>query len=246
MTLVERSSAGIRVTAPGRLALRHVRRVLTETNALTDTLWRSSGGETGEIHVGFYLPPVNGVLASLLWEWRTAYPGVSVTPHEPTASALHTALIDCQIDAALVPDFLLDRYEAGSPVCFEPLVAVLPTSHRLAAQPVLRWSDLEGEILLLWAWGKDGIGRDFFASRLPGARLQVFEASNLTVFALVGAGYGITIAAQAYTCLNLPGLTFIPIDEDNAHFEINLVWRPEAEDPVVGKFVAFIRDRAKL
>lgn len=68
----------------------------------------------------------------------------------------------------------------------------------------------------------------------------------MTLLAFVRAGYGITVAAQAYSALNLPGLTFIPLDEADARIEINLVWRPETEDPIVGKFVAFMRDRTKL
>jgi len=246
VTLVERTPSGIRITEPGRLALRHIRRILNETNALTEVVGRSCAGEMGEIHLGFHSPPVNSVLANLLLEWHSNYPRVSVTPHEPSDCSLHAALIDCQIDAALIPDFLLHHYEAACPVYSEPLMAVLPNTHRLVGQRSLRWSDLKREILLLWAWGQDGIGQDFFAQRLPGARLQIFESSSMTVFAFVRAGYGVTIAAQAYATLNLPDLTFLPIAEDNARMKINLVWRPESEDPVIGKFVAFIRDRAKV
>lgn len=245
VTLVERTPSGIRITEPGRLALRHIRRLLNETNALTKMLRRNCTGETGEIHLGFHSPPVANVLASLLLEWRSNYPGISVIPHEPGDRTLHAALIDRQIDAALVPDFLLHYYETACPVYSESLMAVLPNTHRLADQSTLRWRDLKREILLLWAWGTDGIGQNFFASRLPGINLRIFESSSMTVFAFVRAGYGVSVAAKAYAALNLPGLTFLPIAEDNARMKINLVWRPESEDPVVGKFVAFIRDRAK-
>jgi hypothetical protein len=36
-----------------------------------------------------------------------------------------------------------------------------------------------------------------------------------------------------------------PIDEDNACVEIELLWFPDAEDPAVGRFVAFMRDEAR-
>jgi len=245
VTLVERSSGGIRVTASGRLAINHIRRVLNEANTLTEILGRSYAGETGEIRLGFHLPPMTPILTSLLFEWRAVHPGVNVTPYESGELSLHAALTGYQIDAALVPDFLLHCYETSSPVYSEPLMAVLPTSHRLASQQALRWSDLKNEILLAGAWGKDGIGRDFFVARLPSANLRIFESSSMTVFSFVRAGYGVTIAAQAYSTLNLPGLTFVPIAEDNARVRINLVWRPESEDPMIGKFVAFMRDRLK-
>ena len=33
--------------------------------------------------------------------------------------------------------------------------------------------------------------------------------------------------------------------EDNAWVQVELVWSPEAEDPAVGRFVAFMRDAGK-
>ncbi|GBQ65349.1 hypothetical protein AA103196_1114 [Ameyamaea chiangmaiensis NBRC 103196] len=85
--------------------MRHIRRVLNETNAMKETLERSNTGEAGEIRLGFYLPPFNSFLTKLLLEWRAAHPGVCVTPYESGDRSLHAALTDCQIDAALVPDF---------------------------------------------------------------------------------------------------------------------------------------------
>ncbi|MFS3137547.1 LysR family substrate-binding domain-containing protein [Gluconacetobacter sacchari] len=185
-------------------------------------------------------------MTKLILEWRAAHPGVCVTPYESGDRSLHAALTDCQIDAALVPDFLLHNYGTGSLVYSEPLMAVVPTSHRLASQRDLRWRHLQTEILLLWAAGKGEACREFFAARLPCTSLRVFEADSLTVLAFVRIGYCITISAGAYSTLNLYGLVFVPIVEENAHVDVSLTWRPESEDPVMGKFVAFIRDRTEL
>jgi hypothetical protein len=40
-------------------------------------------------------------------------------------------------------------------------------------------------------------------------------------------------------------VTYVPIAEQNASVMINLVWVADSEEPVVGRFVAFIRDEAK-
>lgn len=245
VSLVERTLAGCHVTRHGHIAAQRIRRVMNEANALTERSIQNTASMIAEVHIGFHLPPVNATLTNFLLEWRIICPGISVTPHEPNETTLQAALLARQIDAALLPNYLLPRCEAQTPIYFEPLMAVLPSDHPLAERMVLRWNDLTDEKLLLWSWAKEGIGRDFFATRLPDVSMQVFETSNMTLLAFVRAGYGVTITAQAYSTLNLPGLTFIPIDEADAHIEVNLVWRAESEDPVVGKFVAFMRDRAK-
>lgn len=245
ITLIERTPIGVRATSSGQIAARQIRRVLIETNALSETLRRSGAGETGEIHLGFQLPPINADLVALLLDWRVNNPAVRIVPYEPVALSLHAALMERQIDVAVVPDFLLHRYEINVPVYYEHLTAALPANHRLAGASAVKWTDLKGENLLLWLWGKDGVGEDFFATRMPRASLTVFEASNTTVLAFVRADFGVTVAASIYSTLNLPKVTFVPIDEDDAQVEMSLVWRPISEDPVVGRFVAFMRDRAQ-
>jgi DNA-binding transcriptional LysR family regulator len=64
------------------------------------------------------------------------------------------------------------------------------------------------------------------------------------VFALVGAGFGITLATRSQSEVAFPGVVFRPIREENAWVQIELVWSPDAEDPAVGRFVAFMRDAA--
>lgn len=245
VTLVERMPTGIRITGAGRSAARRIRSILNETRILSETISQSITGENGEISLGFYLPPVNRALGNLLFEWRKTYPSISITPHEPGGDMLLSALVNCQIDAALIPDYLLRLYDTSTPLYAEPLMAALPSGHRLAGRRSLRWHELEQEDLLLWSWAKDGVGQDFFSGRLRNVNLRIFNIDNLTLLSFVRAGFGVTITAQTYSAMNFPGLTFIPIDETDAHIEINLVWRRESEDPVLGKFVAFMRDRVQ-
>ena len=78
-----------------------------------------------------------------------------------------------------------------------------------------------------------------------GARFQTHAASKQTIFALIGTGAGITLATEGQAEASFPGVVFRPIAEDNAWLDFGLVWIAEAEDPVVGRFVAFMRDRSR-
>jgi DNA-binding transcriptional LysR family regulator len=77
-----------------------------------------------------------------------------------------------------------------------------------------------------------------------GVRFQPHAASKQSVFALIAAGFGITLATTSQAEVVFPGVVYRPIREENAWLQVELVWCPEAEDPAVGRFVAFMRDEA--
>ena len=63
--------------------------------------------------------------------------------------------------------------------------------------------------------------------------------------ALVGAGFGITLATEGQSEVTFPGVVYKPIAEDDAWLQVELAWLPTSEDAAVGRFVAFMRDEAR-
>ncbi len=128
----------------------------------------------------------------------------------------------------------------------ERMVAVLPSDHSLAERAMIDWKSLSAETILVQGWEDNQTQREFYATLLGnGARFQSHAASKQTVMALVGAGMGITLATDSQAEATFPGVTFKLIDEDNAWLEFDLVWLPESEDPLVGRFIAFMRDESR-
>lgn len=96
-------------------------------------------------------------------------------------------------------------------------------------------------------WDESQAQREFFASLLgSGVRFQGHAASKQSVLALVEAGLGVTLATKSQSQVNFPGIVFPPINESNAWLYVDLAWSPETEEPVVGRFVAFMRDETRL
>lgn len=244
VSLVERGPSGIKITPAGRIAFRHVQQLVKDASALAETLARNGSGEYGRIRVGFHLPFLNKYLTTLLFEWHGTYPGVNVTPYEAGEDSLHMALRNNRLDVVLVPDFQMHNYEEGLPIYSEQLIGVLPNDHHLAKKHVLNWSDFDGERILLSARETEGLYSKLLAIRIAGGDFLPLDASTLSTLAFVRAGYGIMIAAEPYAKMNFSDLSFIPVAENDAYFNVNMAWRPQSEYPVVGKFVAFMRDRA--
>ena len=78
-----------------------------------------------------------------------------------------------------------------------------------------------------------------------GVKFSSHPASKQSVMALVGAGFGITLAAQSQAEVMFPGVVYKPIVEEDAWVQVELAWRPTSEDAAVGRFVAFMRDEAR-
>jgi DNA-binding transcriptional LysR family regulator len=78
-----------------------------------------------------------------------------------------------------------------------------------------------------------------------GVKFSSHPASKESVMALVGAGFGITLVVKGQAEVVFPGVVYKPILEQNAWVQVELAWRPTAEDAAVGRFVAFMRDEAR-
>jgi DNA-binding transcriptional LysR family regulator len=87
---------------------------------------------------------------------------------------------------------------------------------------------------------------EFFSSLMgSGVKFSAHSASKQSVLALVAAGFGITLATASQAMVSVPGVVVIPTAESNALVRTDLVWVPESEEPVVGRFISFFRDEAR-
>lgn len=126
------------------------------------------------------------------------------------------------------------------------MFAALPEGHVLAAKSAIRWSDLRKETILVQEWDGSHATREFYASLIGiGIAFRSHPASEQSVFALIAAGFGVTLASESQAQVKVPGLVYRPIAEDNAFAEVRLAWMPASEDAVVGRFISFMRDHSR-
>ena len=132
---------------------------------------------------------------------------------------------------------------AAMPVYREGLLAALPLDCKLTRRKALSWQLLRKETILVQGWEDSQAEREFLTSLIGGvADFTDHAASRQDLLALVGAGFGVAIVTQSEAAATLPGIDFRPIDEPNAVLLQDL---PEAEEPALGRFIAFIRDAAR-
>jgi DNA-binding transcriptional LysR family regulator len=245
LALFERSHAGIRLTSGGKAILPHIRRALAELDAIRDAGDRNGSGIVGEVRLAVRMPPVGEPLRGLLCGWRERHPEVVLTMSELNEREIQMGMRERRIDLGLMTSHTLWPDAVTAPLYREPLVAALPCEHPLARREGLDWESLRRETFLVQGWDDSQSAREFYASVIGrGVSFRSHAASKQAVFALVGAGFGITLATRSQSEVAFPGVVFRPIREENAWVQIELVWSPDAEDPAVGRFVAFMRDAA--
>jgi DNA-binding transcriptional LysR family regulator len=246
VTIFERGSFGIRLTAAGRDLLVLVRRTLDAFDSVTCAGKSSGAAQTGRLRLGVRMPPIGQPLQPLLASWRAQHPGIVLTLHELNDNEIFAALVERALDAALVTTHTLRPGTNTVAIYREPVVAALPVTHGLALRDSLTWDLLRTETFLTQAWEGSHAAREFYASFLgDGARFSPHPAGKQSIMALVGAGFGLTLATKSQSEVTFPGVVYKPIAEDDAWLQVELAWLPTSEDAAVGRFVAFMRDEAR-
>jgi LysR family hca operon transcriptional activator len=143
--LMIRSTRGIELTPAGRVFLDHARLALAQVEAAASAARRAAHPEQRTLAIGFlsgcepeWLPAVMHVL-------RDDLPKIEVTISSKHSPQLAGDLATGKLDAAFM------RPENGHPdlgykvLITEPLIVVLPSDHRLAAQDAIHAADFVGE-----------------------------------------------------------------------------------------------------
>lgn len=246
LALFERGHAGVRLTNGGKAVLPHIRRALAELDAIRHAGHQNGNGIVGEVRLAVRMPPIGEPLRSLLLGWRERHPEVVLTIAEMNEWEIQRGVRERRVDVALMTSHTLWPGAVTSPLYRERLVAAIPSEHPLSELEVLDWESLRKESFLVQGWDDSQSAREFYASFMGGGvRFQIHAASKQSVFALVGAGFGITLATMSQSEVTFPGVAYRPIQAANAWVQVELVWCPDAEDSTVGRFVAFMRDQAR-
>lgn len=244
LTLFERSHAGVHLTSGGKALLPHIRRALAELQAIQQVSEQTGNGQVGELRLALRIPPLGEPLRTLLADWHQQNHKVVLTIFEMNELEVQTALRERRVDVALVIGQLRWPDAAAAHICRERLFVAVPRTHSLARRRRIVWAGVAGETLLVQGWENTLSDRELYATLVGhGVALHTLAASQQSVLALVATGQGIALVTESQTQAVIPGIVYRPVCEDNAWVDIKLLWNPDREDPVTGRFVAFLRDQ---
>jgi len=255
--LFERTKRSVRLSAGGAALLPPVLDLLARARALPATARAAADGEAGHLRLAF----VSTIGYTLLPQWvrgfRARYPRVLLDLIEATGDVQADAFGRGDIDAGFVlhaPGFTpSDR--ASLLVASEPLTLALPAHHVLAqklAAPTLQEALQLPLVIFPRRIAPSMHDAIFGLYHGAGAVPQVAQEANQmqTIVNLVSAGLGVAWVPHSVRQFQRSGVSYRDLRVQrkaaraaSTRCETSLVWAGDNGNPVLARFVAFVRSQ---
>jgi len=197
--LLERSTRHVALTPAGQTLLPQVRWLLNSFALGVQDLQRSLAQQARRLRI-VALPSALHSLAPALASWQALRPDVELSVRDMLQDELVAALHAGEADLGLGAEVDLPPGVVATLLGHDDLVAVLPAAHALAGRDALRWADLRGERLALFARGST---YDFALAQLRQRGLSLDNAMLLSysesLYSLVRSGLAIGVIFRLYT-----------------------------------------------
>ena len=170
----------------------------------------------------------------------TRYPDVDVQLQEMTPAMQVESLLRERVDVGFVRGPIHEPALETQTVLEEPLVAALPSGHRLGRHKRLRLAMLADEPFVLQArsFGPGSHDQILAVCRSAGFSPRVVqEGSQAEVASLVASGAGVAIVPASLRAIRRAGVLYRPLHE-RPMTQLDVVWRKGAALPVLNAFLA--------
>jgi LysR family hydrogen peroxide-inducible transcriptional activator len=228
--IFERTTRRLIVTPSGQRVVEQMRRVLVEAQAIFALASESPFGGALRLSAISTLGPY--VFPCILRDLRSRYPGLSLVLGEGKTEDLLRALIQGDIDAALVSTHRAAAGVTGTPIFREPFVLACPEDHPACAPDDGGWEALSARERLLLDEGH--CLRDQALAACSDIAPSNRHATSLeTLKYMVAAGEGCTLI-PIMAANDAIGIKYAPLPIERYSRVIHLVWRHS--DPRVIEF----------
>ncbi|MEV5961988.1 LysR family transcriptional regulator [Kribbella sp. NPDC051952] len=247
--LLERDNRRVALTEAGKAFLTEARRVLALVETAGDLARRVDQGAAGTLRLGFTATSAIRTLGPLLRRISEELPGVDVILHERVTPAQLDGLLRGELDLALGRPPFDSRLFDSRVVFREPLCAVVPSNHRLAAvdrpltpadfadEPVISYSPTQARYF-------HELTVRFLADAHP--RIEQRVQQILTVVLLVAAGRGVALVPSSARSLGVEGVAYREVGVPGEPVELHAIWNRDATSPVLQRVLAMLPEHHQI
>ena len=244
--LLERDNRRVELTGAGAAFLDEAYRLLNLVEGAGDLARRVDAGSAGVVRLCFTAVSAISILGPLLRRLTAELPDVDVLLSERVTLAQVDGIRRGELDIGLARPPFDTTLLKSRVVLREPLMAVVPTGHPLAAlERPLTPQDFDGQPVIGYHPEQSRYFHELSVRFLANARPQIEQRVHqvMTVLLLVAADRGLALAPSSATSLAIPGIVFkelvhgggdTALDADPERpVELYAVWARESVSPVV-------------
>jgi DNA-binding transcriptional LysR family regulator len=241
--LLYRDRRGVTVTPAGEVLLGHARGLLEHADLARAEVTQLTGVISGSLRVGSGSPSGPVPLPATLAEFQRRHPAVDIVLHDAASEELVRSLQDGTLDIALVsfsPGHLPARVR-GVLITREPMVALVPAGHRLAAHQTISLAALAGEPLITYPRGagiRDTIEDGFHAAGVARPAVTAETIDPLATLELVGQGLGCSLMPRSVADHAGSDVAVVALRRPGLRRNVTLAWAHEHRTrPAVDAFL---------
>lgn len=231
--LLTRNRRGVALTPAGQALRESGHRVLVQLSHAEDAARRTAAQQVALLRIGFLNPAAFAVVPRLLQRLRDEHPDLFVVLREGASAQLLEEVRLGQLDVAFVRGPVTHPGVRIDVLRREPLVAVLPSNHRLARRKRVPLHELAEESFLGFRREAAPSLHDAITRLCMDAGFApafVLEASEwYTIVSLVAAGLGVAILPESIAAFSHRDAVYRPIA--GAPREVELVVAHAAGTP---------------
>ncbi|MBT2410703.1 LysR family transcriptional regulator [Streptomyces sp. ISL-12] len=246
-TLFHRSTRHVELTEAGRHLTGYARTLVAEAERARVHMAELASGHTGRVSVGFIGTATYDVLPQVARMVRSRLPHITL---DLRGELLTPQLVEGLLTGAY--DLAVSRAGAAgtegvsiTPLRAEPLVAVVPAHHPLAAGTEIPLAALADEPFVIHPSQPRSAMYDRVlaacdrAGFRPSALVEVGETATLVV--LVAAGHGVALVPRSVQSLRLDGVTYVPLAETET-IDLVLARRAHRNSPATQQVASVIEE----
>ena len=244
--LLRRTTRRVELTAGGEVLLDRARDILSAVDGATEDARRAASGELGRLAIGFTGSATYATLPGLAGALREALPGVELDLHGELLTPAQVArLLDGSLDLGVLRPPVRERALEVEVLRREPLVAVLPESHRLARAAAVPLEELRDEPFVTYPSPFRSVVHDAVEEMCaahgfrPRVALEASETATLVSF--VAAGIGVSLVPDSVRHMTVHGAVYRPLGPGAAEVELAVAWRRDDHTPALERALAIVR-----
>ena len=244
VTLFDRSGRQVTLTETGRAFAAECRKLLAAAQHAQEVATQAEAGLVGTLRIGVVTSALGEPLLSTLAAFRHARPRVDLQITEVDTPAGQQALLQHEIDIAVIRPSTPVRGLRIRPWRRDEFVLALPPGHPLAADapsPVhlARFADEP------WVWLRREASPDYHDQLMATCRRAGFSPgirhlanSIFTQLAMATSGLGVTLVPNVSVRQIQPTVPYRPLTDRADIVELSLVSRDGAQEPLAERFLS--------